>query len=94
MSEARDANAFAVGQVIQVTRKTPKMPTPDPKGNLSQILAHLSQMKQITPGEGFEIVEVREVAGRTWYRCATEDGEPEAWVNSAALVGQRLKVLG
>ena len=93
-AEPIEPTSLKVGQVIQVTRRTPMMPTPEPKVGFNQILNLAAQAKQMTPGEAFEIAEVRDVAGRRWYRAETEEGEPDRWVNAAALMGQQLKVIG
>jgi hypothetical protein len=66
------------------------MPSPNP----SDPIAALEKAKKISAGGGFKVINVKVQAGKPWYQVTlinTSTGRTvEGWINSTALIGQKL----
>jgi len=81
-----------VGIAYLVSRQTPLMPFHSP----ADPMAALQQMKRIPKGGIFKVLEADKKEGTPWYRVVAFDQRNKrigtGWINSTALLGQRLKV--
>ncbi len=81
-----------IGIAYVVSRQTPLMPFHSP----ADPIAALKQMKQIPNGGVFKVLETVKKKGNPWYRVVAFDQRNKrigtGWINSTALLGQRLKV--
>lgn len=80
------------GQAFFVSKETPLMPEFEP----SDPLEALQRMTQIPEGGAFKIYEVKKKGTSPWYRVYALDQNNNrigsGWINSAALLGQDLKL--
>ena len=81
-------------QTYIVSKRTPLMPSPNPPNPL----AALKQMKYIPAGGSFEVLDKWGKKGGPWYRVRASYASGgvigAGWINSAALLGQKLKAHG
>jgi hypothetical protein len=84
--EAVDSRALESGKTYRAARKLPLMPAFEPpKG---QALAAIAAIVELPPGEPFTVVGTRSKSGNPWYQVRTRLGG--GWINSGALVGDRV----
>lgn len=80
-----------VGRAYVVSKQIPLMPSHSPADPITAI----QQMKQIPQGGGFKVIEVYKEKTNPWYKVITFDqGTAQlgtGWINSTALLGQKLK---
>lgn len=81
-----------VGQTYIVAKRTPLMPSHSP----ADPIAALQKMKQIPKGGAFKVLDTFNKRGNPWYRVIAFDQRKKqigtGWINSTALLGQKLKV--
>jgi hypothetical protein len=87
-------NALAVGKSYRVSRDTPLMPELNP----SDPLRAIALVRQIPPDGSIAIRQVATKDHSVWYQVDARNASGahvgSGWVNSAALLGQELKVVG
>ncbi|TSA34534.1 MAG: hypothetical protein D4R64_11695 [Porphyromonadaceae bacterium] len=80
-----------IGQSYVVSKQTPLMPSHSPADPISA----LEQMKDIPQGGGFKVLEVYKGKTNPWYRVTAfnqnNEGIGTGWINSTALIGQKLE---
>ena len=80
-----------VGHAYIVSKQTPLMPSNSP----ADPIAAIQQMKQIPQGGGFKVIEVYKEKTNPWYKVIGFDQRSKhlgtGWINSTALLGQKLK---
>ena len=85
-----DPKGLKVGGTYRLPRGAPLMPELNP----SDPLAAIRKMLQVPPGGSIAVISVSEKRGIPWYQVDAYDAVKEVigrgWVNSTALVGQRL----
>jgi hypothetical protein len=87
-----DPFSLDVGQAYIPSKDTPLMPHHSP----ADPLAALNDVKTISKTGGFKVLEVFSKNGTKWYKVEALDSDMKdigtGWVNSTALVGQKLNV--
>lgn len=84
-----DPNSLDIGATYIVSKQTPIMPA------TSGGRKELKQVKYLPKGRSFTIIKSKvnpQVGHRVWYYVAI-DGVSAGWVNSAALIGQKLSAI-
>jgi len=80
-----------VGQAYIVSKQTPLMPSLSP----ADPMAAIQRMRQIPKGGVFKVLETAKKRNTPWYRVVAFNEEKQrigtGWINSTALLGQRLK---
>ena len=80
-----------IGQAYIVSKQTPLMPSHSP----ADPIAAIQQMKQIPQGGKFKVIEVYKEKTNPWYKVIAFDQRTEqlgtGWINSTALLGQKLE---
>ena len=83
--------ALDIGQTYSTSKQTPLMPSHSP----ADPIAALTKMKYIPAGGIFRILEIVKKEGYPWYRVSVFNQRKRqlgtGWVNSVALLGQKLK---
>jgi hypothetical protein len=78
------------GQTYIVTKQTPLMPSHSP----ADPIAAIQNMKQIPKGGAFKVLDTFGKRGNPWYRVTAFDQRKKqigiGWINSTALIGQKL----
>lgn len=80
-----------IGQLYIVSKRTSLMPSHSP----SNPIKSLNKIKQIQKGGAFKVLETFKKRGNPWYRVVAFDQRKKkigtGWINSTALLGQKLK---
>jgi len=73
------------GRSYRLSEQTPLMPEFEP----ADALAAIAKVRKIRAGSTFFVLRIRTKRGTPWY-CVRVD-RTEGWINSAALLGQRIE---
>jgi len=88
-----DPRGLDIGQSYVISKQTPLMPSHSP----ADPMAAIQQIKYIPEGGGFKVLEVYyKDKYHPWYKVTafnqSIDEIGKGWINSTALLGQKLKV--
>jgi len=87
-----DPLSLEVGPIYILSKRTPLMPTHSPKDDF----AALKQMRYIPKGTGFKVIRIFKKNGHPWYGVVALNRRKQrlgkGWINSSALLGQKLEV--
>lgn len=88
-----NVNDLKKGETYQLSRKTPLMPFLYPKNHLTA----LSMIKDIQATQLIQIIEIEQKNNTPWYNVIVTNNNQDilgrGWVNSIALIGQKIKII-